>query len=303
MTINNSYVSVIIPTYKDWPRLRLCLEALAKQTYPVDQFEVIVVNNDPEETCPYELPAAKMKMITEANPGSYSARNAGIKIAKGEILAFTDSDCIPDKNWIEEGAKAFSKQGSMKSAVAGRIKLFFKNPPKLSSAETYEKVYAFPHQKKKTNQFRSLVTANVFIPKRVFFDLGCFEQKLYSGGDTEFGMRLIKNNYIILHNPQCIVFHPARYRLIDLLNKKRRTFSGKVYKEINLNQRSRIFAVFYHLIRQVYRFTADLAKICLSERNVRISDRLSIIFALIVIMISLFHESVMILVRNKPRRM
>jgi len=99
---NYPFVSVIIPTYRDWNRLKLCVNALKNQTYPKNRFEAIVVNNDPADPCPYCPLPDNFVLTTEGKPGSYAARNAGIKIAKGDILAFTDSDCIPYSDWIEQ---------------------------------------------------------------------------------------------------------------------------------------------------------------------------------------------------------
>src|SRR5690554_6136694 len=90
------FVSVIIPTYHDWERLRLCLDSLNRQTYPKERYEIIVVNNDPEDVVPANFVVPNnFTILEESKPGSYAARNRAIQAAKGEIYAFTDSDCQP----------------------------------------------------------------------------------------------------------------------------------------------------------------------------------------------------------------
>lgn len=97
--MEDKYVTIIIPAYHDWYRLSLCLNALAKQTYPHNKFEVIIINNDADDqvSADFVLPE-NCKIIVEEKSGSYAARNTGLKIAKGEIIGFTDSDCIPNYN-------------------------------------------------------------------------------------------------------------------------------------------------------------------------------------------------------------
>src|SRR5690606_33493940 len=104
----NYKISVIIPTYHDWARLILCVEALKNQSFPQEDFEVLIVNNDPLDKVPAGFPIfPNFSIINEEKPGSYAARNSAIKIAKGEILAFTDSDCIPDKDWLQNAYRYF----------------------------------------------------------------------------------------------------------------------------------------------------------------------------------------------------
>src|SRR5687767_1234031 len=107
--MSNILVSIIIPTYKDWVPLTLCTDALSKQTFPKEMFEIIIVNNNPNEQTPadFRLPE-NGKIISEPTPGSYAARNAALKIAKGDIVGFTDSDCIPDENWIKRAVDYFN---------------------------------------------------------------------------------------------------------------------------------------------------------------------------------------------------
>jgi glycosyltransferase involved in cell wall biosynthesis len=105
-------VTVIIPAYRDTGRLNACLSALSRQTIPHGDFEVIVVNNDLKEDVLINAEHDfRLTVIREEIPGSYAARNSGIRHAKGEILAFTDSDAVPDAGWIENGMAYFPSAG------------------------------------------------------------------------------------------------------------------------------------------------------------------------------------------------
>ena len=88
------FVTVIIPFYNDLDRLRECLICVFLQTYPHDCYEVIVVDNGSDEDfSPLQNKFHDLELLYEYRPGSYAARNTGIRYSKGEVLAFTDSDC------------------------------------------------------------------------------------------------------------------------------------------------------------------------------------------------------------------
>ncbi len=235
-------VSVIIPTYKDWPRLRLCLEALSKQTYPQDQFEVIVVNNDPEDICPLSLPTAIMKIIEEEKPGSYAARNAGIKIAKAEILAFTDSDCIPDEGWIEQGLACLKNHNC--DRVAGAVKIFplDSNPYYINK---YESIFAIRQDLyAKDNK---AATANLFTKRELFSSIGLFDDSVFSGGDHEWNERATASGYSLFYAPDSIVLHPARNKQ-QILTKTKRLFPQHLQMLTNKKSKPFLFFFgFYHL--------------------------------------------------------
>lgn len=227
------FVSVIIPTFNDWARLSLCLDALKSQTYPHDLYEILVVNNNPDDPKPanMEIPG-NCTILTEGKPGSYAARNKALQHVSGNLIGFTDSDCIPDKNWIAN-AVAFLGNHPEFTRIAGRINLFYKGE-KLTDAELYEKVYAF-----KQDFAASLgvsVTGNMFAYKYIFDQIGNFRDDLYSGGDSEWSLRANKAGYKISYGKDVIVNHPARHAMAELEKKYRRT--------AGLNGKSKMKAIF-----------------------------------------------------------
>jgi len=237
MSRKNPFVSVIIPTYHDWERLKLCLEALKLQTYPQDRFEVIVINNDPEDPVPEIVLPPNFQIILESKPGSYAARNKGISIAKGEVLAFTDSDCIPWEDWI---VKAVKRLLDGAERVGGWVELFY-HSEKLSCAEIFDKVYGFSQEEYVADGWS--VTANMIAWCRFFEIVGPFNESLMSGGDMEWGIRAKNKGISIEFGKEVVVRHPARSKMEDLKKKKRRIMGGKANISHSIRGRKKFWVI------------------------------------------------------------
>ncbi|HLR36544.1 MAG TPA: glycosyltransferase family A protein, partial [Chitinophagaceae bacterium] len=122
-TKEQTLFSVIIPVFNSWDRLELCLDALQKQSIDKDLFEIIIVNNGSTLPMPdgMDLPE-NAEIVNETQPGSYVARNTGFSFADGNILAFTDSDCIPDENWLVNAENCLHQ--STCDLVGGKVQIF-----------------------------------------------------------------------------------------------------------------------------------------------------------------------------------
>ncbi|WP_441000165.1 glycosyltransferase family 2 protein [Fodinibius sp. SL11] len=216
--------SVIIPTYNDWQRLQQCVMALEGQTLSRDQYEVIVVDNSEHGVIPEEvhLPC-RVQLIHEPKPGSYAARNKGAAVATGDIVAFTDSDCIPDKNWLNNAQKYLNEANDL---VGGKVEIF---QPEGGSkyGYMYERVTAFPQQK--NVPLGKGVTANLFVKKDVFEKVGGFNMAIKSGGDWEFTLRCTKAGYQMIYADDVQVKHPAR-NLQTIFKKHYRLTCGGALK-------------------------------------------------------------------------
>lgn len=147
------FVSVIIPVFNDVEPLKLCLAALAEQSYGSSRYEIIVVDNGSdslEQVKAVVEPYEQVILTTEPAPGSYSARNKGLSLAKGEIIAFTDADCIPALDWVEKGVGLLNQTPNC-GLVAGQIQLFFRNPHQPNMVELYESIRALPQKSLSNN--------------------------------------------------------------------------------------------------------------------------------------------------------
>lgn len=222
------FISIIIPAYNDGPRLALCLACLSKQTYPADRFEVIVVDNGsnpPLSDDPaLKNSAVNVRIITETKPGSYIARNTGLTAVQGEIIAFTDSDCLPEPNWLATGVKAITQDKEV-GLAAGRIDVFAQNGEAPNIAERYELVRGFPIQEY-IERWNFGATANIFTRKDVIEKAGNFDATLKSGGDSEWCKRVHAAGYQTVYAPDTVVRHPARQSVGAIWRKARRVAGG-----------------------------------------------------------------------------
>lgn len=218
---NLPFVSVIIPTYYDWDNLTRCLRCLQEQSYPDDRFEIIVVNNAPEDRPPIDV-GDRVCLLDEGKAGSYAARNKGLTVAKGDVIAFTDSDCQPLPDWIMNGVMGLLDNQDI-SRVGGKVALI-RNDTRFSIGDIYERAFAFP-QDVYVRTKGMAVTANMFTYRTVFDNVGLFNSVLLSGGDAEWGKRANVKGFSIAYQPSAVVLHPSR-TMKDIIQKARRVAGG-----------------------------------------------------------------------------
>ncbi|MGL5095876.1 MAG: glycosyltransferase, partial [Planctomycetia bacterium] len=202
-----------------------CLDALACQTYSADRFEVIVVDNASEQTLePAIAGRPNVTLAFEAQKGSYAARNRALTLARGAVLAFTDSDCIPTETWLMNGVTRLLADDGL-GIVAGNVTLFFHDPAKPTPTELYELVWAFPQELYVTKHHYG-VTANLFTRRSVIDHVGPFDGRMRSSGDHDWGNRVHHAGYRLTYAPDAVVRHPARKSFRDMQKKIIRTTGG-----------------------------------------------------------------------------
>lgn len=232
------FVSVVIPTYKD-RRLLFCLDSLLAQDYPSDAFEVVVVDNEGTPSVEELCRVRGVSYLYQPKPGSYAARNLGIHRSKGDIIAFTDSDCVAEPSWLTNGVACLMSL-HRPGWIGGRVSLFSKDPRNPTWAEQYESLFAFD-QEQNVSQGAS-VTANLFAPRSVFLLEGVFRDDLLSGGDGEWTQRVANHEHDFGFCSDAVVWHPARRLVSDLVVKKRRIVAGRYTRYLHGEIRSQFSA-------------------------------------------------------------
>ena len=150
----------------------------------------------------------------ESQPGSYAARNHGASFAKGTYLAFTDADCIPDQDWLNNAYHLFQKSDC--DSIGGEIEIFRAEDGK-KHAYIYEKYHAFKQEQWVPNGYSC--TANHLVKRTVFEEVNGFDTSLKSGGDWEFSSRCVRKGYSMEYGKDVIVRHPSRKNLQAMLKK------------------------------------------------------------------------------------
>lgn len=197
-------MSVVVPVLDDAPRLAACLDALAAQR-EAPAFEVLVVDNGSTDDSVAVASAHPLQpvVLRESRPGSYAARNTGAAAARGEVLAFTDADCVPAVDWLTAGLRAAQRA----PVVGGSVRMARSAAP--SVWERYDRaVYLRQQELVETQGFAA--TANLWVTGEAWRAVGAFEPALQSSGDLEWGRRAAARGCAPVYASDVVVEHAPR---------------------------------------------------------------------------------------------
>lgn len=205
------FVSIIIPSWRDHHILQNCLNALFLQNYPKDRYEIIVVKKNKQRI-------AKAKTVIIGKSVNHAqARNLGVAKAKGEILAFTDDDCLVPPNWLAKGVAAFrdKKVGLVGGpAVSPREKNWRIRFGSYLSSSFFTVGFAaprhFPLVKKGEASGPELILANNFVRSNVFKTIGGFDNAQVPCEENLLYFRVKHAGYKLLYLPKLACLHPAK---------------------------------------------------------------------------------------------
>ncbi len=222
MTTKN--VTIIVPVYNAQRTLHLCLDSLLAIDYPKDKLEIIMVdNNSTDDTAEIIKKYPVTYLLEDEVQSSYAARNKGIRHAKGEIIAFTDSDCIAHPDWIKEGIKPFEDPNVM--VVGGKI-LAHTPENYIEEFQARKNILSqeeFLTPQRMKDKIAFVVTANAIYRKSVFDQIGAFDDSQPSGSDCEMCFRLqAQTDYKIRYVEEAIIYHKHRATLKDVWKQFRR---------------------------------------------------------------------------------
>ncbi len=220
-------VSVIIPVWNNPTGLQACLEALSRQDFPQDQLETLVVDNGPSVTVAAIVEAFDhVVLLHEPQPASDRARNTGVSACHGKVVAFTDSDCVPQADWVSAGVRTLRRL-SPSGLLAGRILVAARDPEAPTLAELHDMILAFP-QERCVRRSHYGATANLFTCMEVLDAVGPFREDLTYGGDAEWGERVFRSGRPVVYAEEVRVLHPARRTVAELVTRTRRGAGGLV---------------------------------------------------------------------------
>jgi glycosyltransferase involved in cell wall biosynthesis len=216
------HASVVVPVYNAEKTIGKCLKSLLNQKIR-KSYEIIVVDDGSTDNSEGEIKKAAgraktglVRLVRQANAGPSKARNAGAKSANGNIICFTDSDCEPDGNWLEEMTKPFDNPAVMgvQGAYRTRQREMIARFAQAEIEERYERM-------ERAEKIDWIGSYSAAYRKEVFKD-GGFDESFpkASGEDPELSYRVSKQGKEIVFNRNAVVYHQHPAGLIDYLKKK-----------------------------------------------------------------------------------
>lgn len=226
---NSIQVSVVVPTFRRPELLHRCLDALMAQTLDTSLYEVIVAD-DAESAATWrvvqawreksEKPLLRYMPVTDVH-GPAAARNAGWRAARGEIIAFTDDDCIPAQDWLSAALTAICDPAI--DGVSGRIIV-----PLPAVATDYERSVA-------GLEHAPFATANCLYRRDALLSVGGFDERYTTAWreDSDLHFSLLQQGRRCISHPQAVVIHPVRPASwgVSLRLQRNNLFNALLYKK------------------------------------------------------------------------
>ena len=200
-------ISVIVPTYNEEKNIVNCLKSLNSQSIPRKDYEIIVVDGHSKDKTVSLAKKYADKIITQKTRWIAGARNDGAVVAKGDIIATTDADCIAHKNWLEEITNTLMKDNNI--AVFG--------PVILSSDARFRDLTLFSLSNKityilnKLNILHPIFTSSFAFKKEPFLEIGGFSD-ISILEDFEIGLRIKKHGKVIFNENMKVLYNLRRLK-------------------------------------------------------------------------------------------
>lgn len=214
---------MIVPVRDDHAGLARCIDAILAQDIGRERFEVIVVDDGSATPVDTGTDPRGVRYLRQEAAGSYAARNLGISVARGAVLAFTDADCLPAPGWLSGAAAALAGRDDV--FLAGDVRFTFRAADAPNAFELYDSL-TFLQQRHLVEHRHFGATANLIVPAAAMARVGRFRADLLSGGDGEWGARARRLGVAGRFSGQAVVLHPARASAAQLLRKWRRVLGG-----------------------------------------------------------------------------
>lgn len=209
--------SIVVPALNAGATINGCLQALARQSLPPSEYEVIVVDDGSSDSTRERVVEYEAKLLTQGHQGPAVARNLGAAQARGEIVLFTDADCMPISDWIETMLAPFSDD-----QIAG-AKGVYRTRQKELVARFVQLEYEDKYDLMRKERYIDFIdTYSAAYRKEVFHNNGGFDPAFprASGEDVEFSYRLAERGYKMVFVPQAIVYHHHVDSLWNYLKRK-----------------------------------------------------------------------------------
>ena len=213
-------VTIIIPAYNEEKIIDTCLESVSKLNYPVNKYEVLIVNDGSTDKTAkivemFTNKFQNMKLLTKKNGGKGSAQNLGLEHAKGKYILITDADAVVEKDWISKMVEELDKF----DMVLGSC--YAKDPAswleKIQNAQCLI-IYRYGGSRETPNLVSGV---NNGFRKKLIYQIGNFDERTISVTQDFIG-RAREKGFSIHYEPNIIVYAKCPNSVLELLKQKLR---------------------------------------------------------------------------------
>ncbi len=211
--LNQPVISVVIPVFNGAGTIGHTVECVLRQS--LKPFEVIVVDDGSTDDTQDIVRSFGNRVVylPKDNGGPASARNMGVNLASGDFVAFTDSDCLPDTDWLFNLMRLFD--APRVGGVGGRVKSVGDN----LTGEYVDLVRLLDPEPDQRGEIPYLITANACFRREALISASMFDERFRKPGgeEAELCFRIKEHGYHFKFAPDAVVHHHHRQTTISLL--------------------------------------------------------------------------------------
>ncbi len=194
-------ISVVIPAYNAAGSLADCLRALQQQTCSCP-YEIVVVDDGSSDDTVAVAEQWGAHVLRQTHRGPAAARNAGAKEARGDLVLFTDADCVPSTDWLAQlqGSLQDNRLTGVKGAYATHQREVIARLAQVEFEERYRRLEKAP-------DVDFIDCHSLSLRKAALFAVGGFDPSVLNNEDVDLAYRFAERGYRLAFNRRAIVYH------------------------------------------------------------------------------------------------
>jgi cellulose synthase/poly-beta-1,6-N-acetylglucosamine synthase-like glycosyltransferase len=193
--MENPRITVLVTAYNEEKDLPLCLDSIRSSDFPKERYELVVVDNNSTDKTAEIAERYGSRVVKETRQGNTFAVSAGMKAAKGEIIAMTDADSIVDRTWLSEIDKLFQDEKIV--AATGTANILTRSKIFNWTSEFFYELFlninfliGKPH----------ITGFNLIVRRSALEKVGGINEKFTMSPDIDLGLRVKKVGRVVFSN-------------------------------------------------------------------------------------------------------
>lgn len=210
------FVSIVVGVRNEEIYIAECLESLLNQEYPINCYEIIIVDGMSTDNTQNIVKQFPVKLILNEKKNVAAARNIGVKAAKGDLVCFTDGDCKANPFWLKTLIKEMIRAKKNVACVGGPNLIFDTDPTFAIVVGYAQETFlgsggsAQANNSSKNKYVLSLPNCNALYKKNIIEKAGYFDENFIIGQDGDLNHRIREMGNLFLYIPEAIVWHHRR---------------------------------------------------------------------------------------------